>query len=300
MSHIQYSFDQTLLSPPQKEGYVTSQENQLLYISSAIFGRDWISTYHSHSFMELFFVVDGSGHFCTEYKEIPIQKGSLVLVNPNIRHTEKSTPQSKLTYIVLGINNLHWDLGDSQPSDYYITSLTEHFNDLFLLMRMMLTEAREQQNYSDTICQYFLSILLLKITRLTENHFVSLSSKNISNDCTYIKNYIDSHYDQGLTLDHLASLVHLNKYYLSHLFTDTFGISPISYLLEKRILKSKEFLRLTDFSVTHIATIVGFSSGNYFSQTFKKYTGLTPVLYRKKWINNPLNKGVNLSLSSEE
>ena len=48
-----------------------------------------------------------------------------------------------------------------------------------------------------------------------------------------------------------------------------------------RIIHSKELLKNSDYSITQIAHMTGFSSSNYFSQSFKKYTGVTPNRYRK-------------------
>ena len=97
-----------------------------------------------------------------------------------------------------------------------------------------------------------------------------------------MKEYIDTHYQDSLTLDSLAELSHLNKFYLSHMFSKAYETSPINYLLERRILNSKELLKNSDYSITQIAHMTGFSSSNYFSQSFKKYAGVTPNLYRKK------------------
>ena len=83
----------------------------------------------------------------------------------------------------------------------------------------------------------------------------------------------------------LASLSHMNKYYLVHAFTKCIGISPITYLLQKRIQEGKSLLESTSYSISQISAALGFSSQSYFSQAFKKATGKTPVQYRNafKW-----------------
>ena len=69
MAHIQYSITDLYSQEPLE---------RLLYISSATYGNDWISMFHSHSFAELFYVLDGQGHFCTESEEVPIERDSPV------------------------------------------------------------------------------------------------------------------------------------------------------------------------------------------------------------------------------
>lgn len=274
MAHIQYSITDLHNQEPLE---------RLLYISSATYGKDWISMFHSHSFAELFYILDGEGYFCTESEEVPIKKDSLILINPNIRHTEKSSKTHPLKYIVLGIDNLHFEFSGTDYGAYRIYDFQKHRECCLSLMQMMLDEARGQRISSELICQYLMSILLLKILRISGDKFTPYSAKNIPGECETIKHYVDTHYQENITLDNLAEVSHLNKFYLSHMFSKAFGISPITYLLERRILHSKELLKSTDFSITQIAHTTGFSSSNYFSQSFKRYTGLTPAAYRKKY-----------------
>lgn len=98
--------------------------------------------------------------------------------------------------------------------------------------------------------------------------------------CLY-KRYLDSNYSENINLDHLSALSHLNKYYLSHEFTKYYGISPINYLSRKRIDVCKELLENTDYGISDIAHLVGFSSQSYLSQSFRKSCGMTAGTYRK-------------------
>lgn len=276
MAHTQYSLSE-----------IMNQQiiEQLLYVSNATYGKDWVSVFHSHSFAELFYVVDGSGLFCTESAEIPIQKDHLILINPNVLHTEKSSASNPLTYMVLGIDNLKFEFSSSQYDSCQIHDFSRHREKTLWIMNMMMEEMRQKHKNHEQICQHLLSVLLFRILRVTEDTFSFATAKEIPGECEFLKNYLDQNYREPLTLDVLAEASHLNKYYLSHIFTKTFGISPINYLLERRILHSKDLLKATDFSVTLVAHMTGFSSANYFSQSFKKHTGVTPLAYRKKHAN---------------
>lgn len=96
-----------------------------------------------------------------------------------------------------------------------------------------------------------------------------------------MEQYINDHYAQDITLETLSSLVHINKYYLVHAFKSYKGISPINYLLQKRVEEARHLLDTTNYPVTKIAQIAGFSSQSYFSQAFKRMTGISPNAYRK-------------------
>lgn len=84
-----------------------------------------------------------------------------------------------------------------------------------------------------------------------------------------------------MTLDSLAAVAFMNKYYLSHEFKRHIGKSVIDYLIDKRISVAKVLLETTNHSMDQISQIVGFNSQSYFNQIFKKKLGITPSKYRK-------------------
>lgn len=273
MAHIQYSISSIYNQTPLE---------RLLYISSTTYGKDWISMLHTHSFTELFYCIDGEGRFCTEAQETPIKRDSLIIINPNIKHTEKSSADKPLTFLVLGIDNLKFEFENNNPGGLQIYHFEEHRSEILPLLQQMLSEVRHKKDNYQQISHHLFMILLLKILRVTEEHFSLAPHNGLPGECEFIKEYIDTHYQEKLSLDKLAELSHLNKYYMSHIFSKAYGISPIHYLLERRILHSKELLENSDFSITQIAHVTGFSSPNYFSQSFKKYTGMTPKGYKNK------------------
>ena len=82
-------------------------------------------------------------------------------------------------------------------------------------------------------------------------------------------------------MEQLAGKVHMNKYYLVHTFKEEYGVSPINYMISRRIVESKYLLAETDLSLAQIAQVLGFSSPSYFSQAFRKAQGISPMDYRK-------------------
>ena len=85
----------------------------------------------------------------------------------------------------------------------------------------------------------------------------------------------------------------MNKYYLVHAFKNYKGVSPINYLITRRIQEAKLLLETSNFSIAKIAQAIGFSSQSYFSQVFRKETGLSPIQYRKKYESRIVSKNSN-------
>lgn len=92
--------------------------------------------------------------------------------------------------------------------------------------------------------------------------------------------YIDSNLYKRLTLDQVSSKVYLSDYYFSKLFKRETGLSFSVYLNARKIQKAMLLLKESDKSINDISDSLGFTRLSYFSQTFKKYTGVAPTKYR--------------------
>lgn len=98
-----------------------------------------------------------------------------------------------------------------------------------------------------------------------------------------IKDYLEQHYMDKITLDTLATQFFINKYYLTRIFKSKFGISINNYLLQVRITHAKHLLRFTDLPIEEIGRQCGIQDSNYFSRTFRKIEGISPGSFRRMW-----------------
>ena len=263
---------------------------RLLYVSTSKYEGDWQSILHSHPFSELFYVINGQGAFLAEGSEFPVKQNDMVIINPHVQHTEKSLPGAPLNYIVLGIEGLSFSFGrlataragvSSQPTPDTVYKHNMSKTNVYSYLNIMLEEITEQQEDYEAVRQNLLEVLLICILRSGSLSVVPDNSRLLNRECTQIKNYLDANYSEDITLDTLSALTHMNKYYLAHTFTKYMGLSPINYLLQKRIQEGKSLLESTSYSIAQISDLLGFSSQSYFSQAFRKATGMTPMQYRK-------------------
>ena len=98
-----------------------------------------------------------------------------------------------------------------------------------------------------------------------------------------IKNYLDENYAKKIALDDLSERYFINKYYLTRIFKEQFGVSIMDYLLSVRITHAKNMLRFTDKSAEEIGLSCGIGDVYYFSRVFKKVEGVSVREYRKQW-----------------
>ena len=259
---------------------------QLESITKSKYDSDWHSTLHTHPFTELFYVVDGKGEFNIQGQRFPVKPNDFVIINPQVEHTELSSPDEPLEYIVLGINGLSFSnltpvSEGGHPFSFF--NLRDEQKDILRYLNAMVQEATSQSMSYELVCHNLLEILLIKILR--HQHFdleVGKQSK-ATKDISFIKHYLETYYHESIQLEDLASMTHLSRFYISHSFKKEIGMSPMEYFIDIRIKESKILLRTTNYSISQVADIVGFTTPTYFSKQFRKSTGISPTDYREQY-----------------
>jgi two-component system response regulator YesN len=99
-----------------------------------------------------------------------------------------------------------------------------------------------------------------------------------------IKEYIEEHYHENISLKSIAATFYTNPVYLGQLFKKTYGMYFNEYLLSIRIREAKKLLRRTDLRIYEIASRVGFSNPDYFVTQFEKIEKMTPTEYRNRLV----------------
>ena len=268
------------------ESDIKSLSFQLESITKSKYDSDWHSTLHTHPFTELFYVVDGKGEFNIQGQRFPVKANDFVIINPQVEHTELSSPDESLEYIVLGINGLSFSnltpvSEGGHPFSFF--NLRDEQKDILRYLNAMVQEATSQSMSYELVCHNLLEILLIKILR--HQHFdleVGKQSK-ATKDISFIKHYLETYYHESIQLEDLASMTHLSRFYISHSFKKEIGMSPMEYLIDIRIKESKILLRTTNYSISQVADIVGFTTPTYFSKQFRKSTGISPTDYREQF-----------------
>ncbi|HHW01146.1 MAG TPA: response regulator [Clostridiaceae bacterium] len=95
------------------------------------------------------------------------------------------------------------------------------------------------------------------------------------------KSMIHEFYNQGITLNEIASKLNITPEYLGMLFNKEMGVSFSTYIKEYRINKAKEILIGKDVKLYEVAEKVGYNDPKYFCKVFKEVTNQTPSEYRK-------------------
>ena len=233
----------------------------------------------------LFFVVtSGSGKLTYEDKVYELEQGDCVFVDCKKAYSHSTD---------LDLWKLDWvHFYSSTMSSIYDKYLERggkpvfHVSDVsnFTALIHELYDLASSSDYiRDMRINEKLSNLLTLIMKESWNPDNKMTTSRKRLELENIKNYLDEHYTEHISLEDLSNQFFINKFYLTKIFKDSYGITINNYLISKRITKAKQYLRFTDMTVDEIAQAIGISDVNYFCRMFKKVEGMSPTTYKKKW-----------------
>ncbi len=259
------------------------------------YSRNHARMFHSHtSKLELFYVHSGEGWYYVGGRLYPVHAGCMVICNSDTLHGEspfQPNPMRSYCIVLKGIEKAelqpnHLTFIDESP----VLEFGEHADTVHHLMQSVHLLYSEK-NRDDALCQQLaLSILMmtereLKIRRQTQKETESSKSERLLQQITQ---YLDENYMNPITLEEISGELHVSISRLSHLFKQRTGMSPMQYVIYRRIGSAQTMLIETDEPIHIIEEQLGFGSSCHLTTMFKKYVGIAPKEYRKYFQNHQI------------
>lgn len=255
---------------------------------------------HAHEeHVEISIIYKGRSEYLIHDQKQLIQPGDILIYNSHAVHDELSDLNNQ-------IGSYFFAVGDIQipglrpnaliPDDASpVLHVADGFDRILQLCQDMLCETERGGVWSSCVMQGYTQILLEIIWRVIHAEHPNGQTQNRYLIGQTVKDYIDEHFCEPLTLKDISTELHLSESYVSHEFKKMLGYSPMQYVLRRRIGEAQTLLISTDYSITHIAQIVGYDSPSHFNQRFSRYVGISPSRFRKNYqrgsISNPEGDG---------
>ncbi|MBO5198098.1 MAG: AraC family transcriptional regulator [Lachnospiraceae bacterium] len=251
--------------------------------------------YHSHNdFTEIAYTLSGKGRYQVEGTVYDMQAGDLIICNPGVHHQNLVVnPKEPAVQFFIGFSNYQFR---NMPPDTIQLKDGSHFLRLRFETRQEIAKHCYEilaENEAGQLGKYFMlkahlmQILLLIVREIMEKKEpqqkgMSFETYNKSYAVKKIITYLNENYEQKISLDQIAHNMYLSPVYISKIFKDETGETPINYLIKIRLEKAKQILEYEqDSSIKSIANQVGYEDVYHFSKLFKKYYGVSPLLYKK-------------------
>ena len=245
---------------------------------------------HAHEdFVEIILIVSGQSEYLIGSKKQTIHAGDLLVYNAGVVHDEVSGPDTEIGSLCVAIGGLHMPgLRENAllPDDAgYVFSTGKNFGDIRIICSMMFRSLSAEEPGAEAFCASLLHALLVKVLALAEGRAAEPVSEDELHALGYrVKEYIDRHYMEPITLQSIGKALHYSPYYLSHIFKEMSGYSPVQYLLRRRIGEAQTLLINTDLPISKIAEQVGYETQSYFNLQFTKHVGMPPKRFRENYV----------------
>lgn len=271
--------------------FKNNQLPTLVYANRQDFGHTRINRpMHGHdSLCELLLCYQGFGTYNLNDRSYPIQEGDLIYYNSGELHEVVSDTEMEIGTYSFGFTDVQFH---GLPVNHFIPSQSPHVRPsqgMFVFLRQLCDQILDRYNsdpFDQLTVQLLGASLLLLAAQMPAVPQETAISHAASELTARMKEYIDAHYTEPLKLEDIASALSCSVPYLSHTFKNTTGYSPIQYAIRRRIGLAQTLLISSDYSATHIATLVGYDNTNYFNSLFTKIVGTTPIRYRKQYLES--------------
>lgn len=228
---------------------------------------------HGHICTEIVLNYGCSGSvFYDETKALEYQDKTLFIYQPGHKHRIENN--SKGVQYCLGISGC--EIEKVEFSVLPVTAEIEAISDR--LMQEAANGRPYMSAYMDLLAGQ-MAIEVLRIERLPDNP----SEIKVPQYAHKAREIIDTTFDKNIVIGDIAKSLFISPDYLRQLFQETFDESPMQYLIHRRIEHARHLLWQGDLLISEVARDCGIPNEYYFSRLFRKFTGLTPSAYRKKY-----------------
>lgn len=228
------------------------------------------------------FTLSGKGLLHYHGREYSLSEGQCFFINCMNHHDYSTPPAEKWEFLWIhfyGSSSIGY-YQEFERNGFEILNIQNkaHFEEM---LRQIIRINQKKLVSRELLTSHLILGLLTEILLL---HSAELYDDSTLPD--YISGcmkYIDTHFQEELSLSLLAEKQHVSKYYLSREFKHYLGFTLQDYLISTRITYAKEQLKYTNISVNDIAASCGIPNVSHFIHLFKTRENLTPLAWRKQW-----------------
>lgn len=287
LKETEVMIENTYFRDLEQENDISNVDIKVLDAQKNTYNRNYSSRIQFHPFTYFYFVRQGFGKLSVENETLSVHQNDIIVINSNIGHTIYVDGTCGTCEIIgfgvesLSLSKINKKSGKVESTNFFSANIEEdkldasYFDEIF-------DEFHGEKIFARTMSNSKAAIFIVEFLRKFENIITVKHDRKVNRQIDYIKNYIDSNYAEDIKLEQLSAMAYMNKFHLISEFKQSYRVTPIDYLILKRIEISKNLLISTNHSMEEISSIVGFNSQSYFNQVFKKKVGQTPSQFRKK------------------
>ncbi len=223
---------------------------------------------HNHLAYELVYYVRGSGHTTIHGKKYDFSPGMCALIEPGHVHDEYFRENGYVIYIIFGRKERIPALSDCVFHD-------QEEGAIYQLMEGIRKEFFSARKYREEKLTLQMQLFLVELAR---NRTSPLPAAGLEGTIAYMNEYCAEKMDFHVLAERAGySYSHFRK-----LVKEQTGLSPINYVIDRRLDRAKYLLKYTSLPIAHISQECGFSTESQFCSMFRRSERVTPNGYRRQ------------------
>ncbi|RHO22447.1 AraC family transcriptional regulator [Amedibacterium intestinale] len=237
-----------------------------------------------HEFWELTFIDNGELTTTVNDEEYNLDEMDLILYSPGQYHTQKTGHSKSCSYLTI--------LFDMElPDAYLLTDRVYHAHrDIQNALNNFIKVSSNDMLYDNELMLCYLKELIIRILQydfLSSSPIASTPmQQRFENELlNEIIVYINDMIYKQLTIEEICNKFSISRSSLQLLFKNNLGTAPKQYISDLKLNKSKHLIKESMYTISEIASMLGFTSIHYFSRKFKQQFGITPTDYAKTIYN---------------
>lgn len=258
--------------------------NEILGYYYQIRNPNYVFPGEKHNFWELTFIDNGKLETTVDNETYKLNELDLILYAPNQFHTQATSSSQACSYLTI-----LFDM--TIPDSYFITNRVYNAHrDIHHALNNFIKVSSNGMLYDSELMLCYIRELIIKILQydfLSSSPVAStpiqqrFESELLNEILLYINNMV---YEQ-LTIEEICLKFSLSRSSLQNLFKNNIGVAPKQYISDLKLNKSKLLIKESMYTISEIASMLGFASIHYFSRKFKQQFGITPTDYAKTIYN---------------
>ena len=250
--------------------------------------------FHYHDFHKIILFLQGQASYSIEGKTYPLAPRDIIFVRAGEIHRPEPQPDFPYERIVIYVSpaflkrytKSDGDLAacfQAPPGDSSVMHLSPGKSHDLLFHMEKLEQVTHQQGFANELYieMLFVEFMILLNRALQNRDIDPLHRVSYDRKIQPVIRYIQTHLTEDLTIDHLAAVSYLSRYYLMRRFKAATGYGIHQYIISKRLLKARQMLT-SSMPLTELCYACGFRDYSAFSRAFRAMFQCTPLEYRKR------------------
>jgi AraC-like DNA-binding protein len=247
-------------------------------------------TYTQRDFTTLIYILSGSCTYSINDTLYKVEKGDAIICGPGSTHKKILNYGDRTLEFNTGFNNIHLkNLPKNQliATDCPVVHLHKYGQDFLRCCEEIISEHEKNDRGFELVLKALvmklIAILLKELyagEKPDEDSVFSFELNDRSNIVNTIVGFINGNYMNEISLERLSKNMYLSPVYISKIFKEETGESPINHLIKVRLTNAKLLLGEGRLSIKEVAKRVGYDDAYYFSKLFKKYYGYPPSRHK--------------------